>query len=154
MVKLLTCGLTILLVAGGAAESERENVISHQLCASKHVNIIRNLEGDYPPCGLIGLGDYRGAIVDDYGLETVQEYMYYIRANTEQSMGPGGRHGSEPGENSVLPVTGIIVLWFRTIGILVFIFLVFIFLVFIILFFFSITNFGAIFHKINIEVLR
>ena len=27
-----------------------------------------------------------GAVVDDYGLETVQEYMYHIRANAEMSV--------------------------------------------------------------------
>ena len=27
-----------------------------------------------------------GAVVDDYGLETVQEYMYHIRANAESSV--------------------------------------------------------------------
>jgi 5-oxoprolinase (ATP-hydrolysing) len=30
--------------------------------------------------------DHLPAVVADYGLETVQEYMYHIRANAEQSV--------------------------------------------------------------------
>ena len=35
---------------------------------------------------LVELGTYAIAVIDDYGLTTVQEYMYHIRANAEMSV--------------------------------------------------------------------